>query len=209
MTAVRDRRPPRWGDIAAVRARVDAEIEELRSEVMRRDAIFPAPCPIEGEPDFKAVEALLDEEMVAGWPPDTERAAVAAALRGDTQMLADMVRPIPGMGPIPDDVNPRIKHLSVDAWALLAEFVAGDRNPLTGRRKGEAGRPRMSRVQKRERNAGHGAAAEVPAIRAILRRLYPEKGAHDVVRRADQIAQLRADIATSMPNLRRRARRSR
>lgn len=211
MTAVRDRPrlPPPWRDAAAVRARVDAEIEELRSEVERRSAYFP-PLPVDDRPDVAAVAALMHDEAVTGWPlMSTERAAVAAARRGDTEHLADLVRPIPGLGLVPDDVNPNVARLSVETWALIAEFVAGERSVSTGRGKNERGRPRMSRAQKRARSAGHGAVAEVPAIRAILRRLYPKMGIHAIVRRADRIAQRRANIATSMTNLRRRARRGR
>jgi hypothetical protein len=200
---------PRWSDVAAVRARVDEEIAELRSEVSRRDAIFPTPSPLDGAPDFEAVAAMMQDEIYADWPPDTEHAAVAAALRGDTKPLADMVRPIPHGGLIPDDVNPMVKRLSVDAWALIAQLLAGERNLRTGRLKGQPGRPRMSRADRRARNPAHAAVAEVPAIRAILRRLYPERSTGEVSVRADEVARLRAGTVASVTILRRRARRGR
>ena len=214
MIPVRDR--PRWSDVAAVRARVDEEIAELRSEVERRCAYFPTILPLDDQPDLAEVAALMDDEVAADWPPPgTERAAMLAAFRGDTKPLADLVRPVWELELLDDASRPRnpapttTYRLSVLTWTLISQLLAGERNVRTGRRRGEPGRPRMSRADRRARNPAHGAAAEVPAIRAVLRRLYPERSISEVNERADEVARLRAGTQTSVTILRRRSRRGR
>jgi hypothetical protein len=200
---------PRWRDVEALTERVADEIEELRSEVDRLAWTTTAGAHgDDASKDLRAVFDLVMAEGSRGWPPTSECAAVEAARRGDVKPLANLLRPVCGMGLAPDKVSPEIERFSLETWTLIADFLTGERNPKTGRMRGEPGRPKMSTEERRARNRAHDAIDEIPVIRAILRRLYPEQDANQINDRAEEIAQRRKNIAVSLQNLRRRSKKS-
>jgi len=196
-------RIPRWTDEDAIAKLVDEIIAEGRSEIERLDWTYP---PGGKYPDeLKAIANLVYAEIYRdGWPP-TEQAAVAAAMRRDLEPLADMLRPIANLRGLPYKPNPAIKSLSPDTWALIVEFLTGQRNLRTGRRKGEPGRPKMSAEERRARTPTHNAADEFSVIVDILQRLYPEQSAGQIRDRAEEIAKARTGARASVQTYRRRA----
>jgi hypothetical protein len=181
---------PPWRDVEAITKRVADEIEELRSEVDRLAWTTNTGLPHTGaSEDLRAVYALAMAEVRRGWPATTEAAAVEAALRGDANPLANyLLRPVPGMGFVPDEVNPAIEKLSLETWTLIADLLTGARNLKTGKRKGERGPRRRSKEERRKINPVHDAADHVPAVATILARLYPDKGRSELNKRAIEIA---------------------
>jgi hypothetical protein len=203
-------RLPRWSDEKAVAKKVADEIEEGRSEIEFLWANYPNgkfPLP----KHLWALNELIQDEWARGWPIDDEEGAVAAALRGDTEPLAELLRPRvnPPEFKIPDAVNSAIKTLSPATWSIIADLLTGKLNPRTGRGKGQPGRPRMSREERRARNPVHDAADEFLVIKSILRHQYPRQSVAQINLRAEKIAQDRARIATSVLNLRGRTRKTR
>jgi hypothetical protein len=184
---------PRWDDEAAVAKLVDDEMRELRSEVDRLAWTTSGHAP-EGPEDLVEVWNLAQAEASRGWPPEGERAAVAAAARGDVRPLADLLRPLHHLGFLPDEVNPAIKNLSPATWSLVVQFLTGERNLRTGRNRGEPGRPKMTAEERRAANPVHDAAEEVPAIAAILRKLYPSRAKSALLERAVEIAARRKRV---------------
>ena len=207
-------RLPRWSDEKAVAKKVADEIEDGRSEIEFLWANYPNgnfpngkfPLPKHLWP----LNGLIQDEWARGWPIDDEEGAVAAALRGDTEPLAELLRPRvnPPEFELPDEVNPAIKTLSPATWSIIADLVTGKLNPRTGRGKGQPGRPRMSREERRARNPIHDAADEFLVIKSILRHHYPRQSVAQINLRAEKIAQDRARIATSVLNLRGRTRKT-
>ena len=201
---------PRWSDEKAVAKMVADEIEEGRLEIERLGTIYPSgmyPLP----KHLRALQGLIEAGWSRGGPIDDEEGAVAAALRGDTKPLAELLRPrvSPPEFELPDEVNPAIKTLSPATWSIIADLVTGKLNPRTGRGKGQPGRPRMSREERRARNPVHDAADEFLVIKSILRHHYPRQSVAQINLRAEKIAQDRARIATSVLNLRGRTRKTR
>jgi hypothetical protein len=121
-------------------------------------------------PHWSDVEAQREYvyNQIEGWPlwrpytphPSEQERAVEAALRGEPEQLAALIL----------QPNPQLEP---DTWKLVAEFVKGERNPLTGRRKGEVGRPPESKELLRENSAVHEAAEYFFIIREVLARNYP------------------------------------
>jgi hypothetical protein len=195
---------PKWIDEAAVADLVAAEMEELRSEVERLawTTNTGLPGPDAGE-DLRAIYDLMTAESFRGWPVKGEKEAVEAALRGDVEPLADLLRPDATTLDMlksnvktlsPSELRPiaqslRVKTLRLSTWNLIAQFLTGERNLRTGRLRGEPGRPTMSLEERRAESPVHDAAEEFHAIRAILRRLYyPKQSSSQIRARAMEIA---------------------
>ena len=204
------RRLPRWIDEKAVAEFVAAEMEELRSEVERLNAIHPGPLPELSE-DLEEVAGLMYAEANRGWAVKGEKEAVAAARRGDLEPLADLLRPdatlwhmltskfIDAKTLPPSELRPiaqrlRVRNLCPTTWSLIAEFLTGERSLSSGRLRGEAGRPKMSSEERRAESPVHDAADEVGAIRAILRRSYPDQRGKQIDDRAVAIAAQRHGV---------------
>jgi hypothetical protein len=212
-------RLPRWQDEAAVSKRVRDTMADYRAEIEMLDAVSPPGHT--AYPDIpeqlKAMRTLMDAELQRGWLPEGERAAVAAALRGDIQPLVDLIAPEPDPDGLfanppcymPGEVNPMVATLSPATWNLICEFLTGQRNPRTGRCKGERGRPKMTAEARRKQTPTHDAADEFLVIRDILRRLYPEQSAGDIRDRAEEIAKKRTKTRiASLQNYRKRGKAS-
>lgn len=125
--------------------------------------------------DEKAVLEYVSNQ-IAGWPliraySAGEEKAVEAALRGEPEQLAALIRQ-------PD------QQLAPSTLALVAEFLTGERNLTTGRLKGEPGRPRMSEERLRASKAVHEAAEQFFIIREVLKRDYPGQSKADIRDRA-------------------------
>lgn len=204
------RRLPRWIDEAAVADLVAAEMEELRSEVERLNAIHPGPLPPLSK-DLEAVAGLMYAEANRGWPVEGQKEAVAAALRGDVAPLADLLRPdatildmlesnfidVKTLSPSELRTFARrlcVRTLSPSTWSLIAQFLTGERSLRTGRLRGEPGRPTMSLEERRAESPVHDAAEELDAIRAILRRLYRDQDSSQIRDRAMEIAAQRNGV---------------
>jgi hypothetical protein len=162
-------------------------MEELRSEVERLEAIYPGPLPKLSE-DLAEVRRLIVKEAKRGWV-EGEKDAVEAALRGDVEPLANLLRPagMPEWG-IPDKVNSNVAKLSPATWELIVELLTGRRNPKTGKLKGERGPRKKSAEERRSWNPIHDAEDYVAPIAAILSRLYPDKRRAEIKSRASEIA---------------------
>jgi hypothetical protein len=114
-----------------------------------------------------------------------EEEAVERALRGDLEMLANLIRPsnFPPEFDISDDWE-----LSPATREIVAEFLTGERNLKTGRRRGEPGRAVQSVEQRRAQNRVHRAADEARIIIVILKRHYPSRSRDKILDRAAKIA---------------------
>jgi hypothetical protein len=182
--------PPPWQNEQAVAAFVAAELEELRSEIDRLAWTRPWFVPTE-PPDLVAMAALVTmENRMVVYLPDREREAIGAALRGDLEPLVDLIRPLhhPPEFHFPDAINPAVKHLSPDTWEIVAQFLTGERNLKTGRRRGEPGRPVQSVEQRRADNPVHRAADEFRVIFIILKRHFPNRSRNEIEYRGAKIA---------------------
>jgi hypothetical protein len=144
--------------------------------------VGPAPNEYADAPRWSDEEAQLKyvfDRLIGGWPRfyprgwNEEKAAVEAALHGKPKQLANLIR------------RPN-SQLAPSTWALVAEFVEGGRSPHTGRRKGEAGRPPMSKEQLRERT--HKAAEIFKVLRDTLPLIYPKQSKVDIRDRAMSLA---------------------
>jgi hypothetical protein len=207
------RRLPRWIDEAAVADLVAAEMEELRSEVERLawTTNTGLPGPDAGD-DLRAIYDLMTAESFRGWPVKGEKDAVEAALRGDVELLADLLRPDATIVDIlknnvktpSEELRTLAQSLSVktlrpSTWAIIVQFLTGERNRRTGRLRGEPGRPTMSLEERRAESPVHDAAEEVDAIRAILRRLYRDQDSSQIRNRAMEIAAQRNRVELDTP----------
>jgi hypothetical protein len=183
-------RLPKWIDEAAVADLVAAEMEKLRSDVesLAWTTNTGLPGPDAGE-DLRAIYDLMTAESSRGWPVKGEKDAVEAALRGDVEPLANLLRPagMPEWG-IPDKVNSNVAKLSPATWELIVELLTGRRNPKTGKLKGERGPRKKSAEERRSWNPIHDAEDYVAPIAAILSRLYPDKRRAEIKSRASEIA---------------------
>jgi hypothetical protein len=192
-------RRPQWDDERAVAKLVDDEYRaaaERAAIEARQDAIAASLVRPRMPPELARLFAT--NRAVAEYN-EAERQAVADALRGKVGDLAALLR----------RENAR-SRLSPETWTLVADFLVGKLNIYTGNPRGKAGRPKMSAAERYASNRVHYAAnVEFPAIRDILRRLYPEQNANQINDRAEKIAQARAIIATSLQNLRRRSKKGR
>ena len=203
-------RLPRWSDENAVADFVAAEMEELRSEVERLNAIHPGPLPPLSK-DLEEVAGLMCAEANRGWPVKGEKEAVAAAMRGDVEPLADLLRPdattldmlrsnhAAGTTLPPSELRTfarllRVRTLRMSTWILIAQFLTGERSLRTGRLRGEPGRPTMSSEKRRAESPVHNAAEEVDAIQAILRQSYPDQHSSQIRDRARAIAAQRNGV---------------
>jgi hypothetical protein len=125
---------------------------------------------------------------------NNEDAAIKAALHGDIAPLAALL--------LSEDecwMEPSTRE-------LMAEFMTGDRNPQTGRRKAGRGRPKMTREERLKINPIHRAADEVAVLRQRLRQLYPMQSVTTVRKRAIDLAAKRTGVASE--KLRRHLRRA-
>jgi hypothetical protein len=198
---------PEWLDLSSTD---DKKAESAQAELMVRVSEELAAAadeerqfallPWHTHPDFRIDGSLASTAL----PPTVsdaqrsaivERKAVSAAQRGEPERLGDLVR----LG------RPLVTS---DARRLAIELITGERNPRTGRRKGERGRPKMSRNERRAKNPAHDAAGEFPMIREILRRHYSKQPSKQISDRAEELAKLRAKTTTSVHNLRMRARKT-
>ena len=185
---------PRWTDDRALKMFVDEQIDDLTATVEYLDATTPGPLPSE-PPELAMVAGLMQAAAARTWPDPPEREAVAAALRGDVEPLADLIRPVCHHPFDVDEVNPAIRTLSPATWDLIAEFATGRRNPKTGKPRGAPGAPKKSEEERRGITHVHDAADEVPVIVAILTRHYPDEKAEAVAGRAREIAAKRHRIS--------------
>jgi hypothetical protein len=188
------RRLPRWSDENAVAKLITEEIARAELEEFYHFEAFKVP-------DITLPKGWRDaptRPSVAYDIGTSEQEAVEAALRGDIELLADLLRPFSGelLG-LPDEVNPAIKRLSPKAWSIIVQFLTGERNLRTGRLRGEPGRPRMSPEKRRAESPVHDAATEVDAIHDILRRSYPDQRSSQIRDRAMEIAAQRNDVEAS------------
>jgi hypothetical protein len=119
---------------------------------------------------------------------NNEEAAIKAALHGD-------------IAPLSEDEC----WMEPSTRKLMAEFMTGDRNPQTGRRKAGRGRPKMTREERWKINPIHRAADEVAVLRQQLRQLYPMQSVTTVRERAIDLAAKRTGVASE--KLRRHLRR--
>lgn len=184
---------PRWSNRAAVAQFVADEMDDLRIEVDRISWTYTGPgdMPDDASDDVLAMGCLVRLENTRYWSAiEGEEAAVAAALRGDLSLLVNMLAPYPyPPGADPRElVNSKIKYLSHATWAIVCQFLTGERNLKTGRMKGEPGRPRMSGDQRRAINPVHVAADEVPVVAAVLKKAYPDRPEPVIARRAAEVA---------------------
>jgi hypothetical protein len=183
---------PPWSDVDAVRRRVRDRIEELRLEVDRLAWTTHTGLPDDDAgDDCWAVHALVMKEIYQDWPQGTDEAVAAEAAEcGDLEPLANLLRPLGGMLEfgIPDEVNPAIEKLSPETWMIIVQFLTGQRNLKTGKLKGKRGPRKKKEEERRRDNPVHNAADFVPAVTAILQRLYPTKGKAEIKRRAIEVA---------------------
>jgi hypothetical protein len=189
-------RSPRWIDEEAVAEFVAKEIAQDELDELYRLEEYK-------EPDIKLPKGWRDAPMrpELGFAYDigiSEWEAVEAAMCGDVEPLAMLLRPFSGelLG-LPDEVNPAIKRLSPDAWEIIVQFLTGERNPKTGKLRGERGPRKKSAEERRAESPVHGAAAEVDTIRAILRRSYPDQHNSQIRDRAIEIAAQRNGVEAS------------
>jgi hypothetical protein len=183
-------RSPRWTDEKAVAEFVAKEIaQDELNELYRlekykvRDIKLP-----KGWRDAPMRVSVAQRRWVG------EQEAVEAAMRGDVEPLANLLRPFAGVFGLPDEVNPAIKQLSPATWAIIVQFLTGERKLRTGRLGGGPGRPTMSLEERRAESPVHDAAEEVDAIRAILRRSYPDQHSRQIRERAMEIAAQRKGV---------------
>jgi hypothetical protein len=131
----------------------------------------PAPNEYADAPRWHDIDAQLEymrERFLVGWclmfPYRTEEElAVAGALLGKPEKLAALIR----------QPNPR---LAPSTWVLVAEFIEGKRNLVTGRLKdGKGGAPQQSEKLRRAHNRAHQAAEIFFVIRDTLPWIYPNQ----------------------------------
>jgi hypothetical protein len=111
-----------------------------------------------------------------------ERTAVEAALRGEPLPLGELLR------------SENQEWLEPETRELMIEFITGERNPRTGKRKGEPGARKMTADERWEASPIHRAAGEVRLLKRQFRRLYPSQSSAAVRERSVQIAAGRAGI---------------
>jgi hypothetical protein len=133
-------------------------------------------------PELVAMLNLIDMEISEQADYVREEEALAAAQRGDLRPLVNLIRPWGA------EINPIVKFLNPPTWQIISEFLTGERNLKTGRRRGEPGRPVQSVEQRRAQNPVHRAADEARVIIAILKRHYPNRSRDDVEYLAAKIA---------------------
>jgi hypothetical protein len=85
-------------------------------------------------------------------------------------------------------MNAEVNRLSPDAWEIVAQFLSGERNLKTGRKRGEPGRPVQSVAQRRADNPVHRAADKFRVIFIILKRRFPNRSRNEIEYRAAKIA---------------------
>jgi hypothetical protein len=176
---------PRWQNERAVFEFVAAELSRLRRECESWAWELSENMPTEPPELVGMAHLVLMETGMAPRSMSREEEAVERALRGDLNMLADLIRPeyLPPELNISDD-----PELSPPTWEIVAQFLTGERNLKTGRLKGEPGRPRMSSEERRNINPVNRAADEARIIIAILKRHYPRRSRSEIEDRAAKIA---------------------
>ena len=177
--------PPRWTNEEAVYKWVVERLAELRSEVERLDAIYDGRWPSsERTKELEAMHGLMMTEAYRMPPVEGELAACNAAKCGNPEPLVFLLQRyfglVEGFG--------TVERLSPETCRLVIEFVSGERNPKTGKKKGELGRRKMSPDERRNRWPTHGAAELFPIIQEILRSAYPGVKTKDVRQRAIEFA---------------------
>ena len=176
---------PRWENEQAVAAFVAAQLEELRRECESWAWELSEHMPTE-PPELVAIAHLvLMETGMAPRSMSYEEEAVQRALRGDLRMLADLIRP--GCYPPEENISDDLE-LSPATREIVAQFLTGERNLKTGRRRGEPGRPVQSFEQRRAHNPVHRAADQARVIILILKRHYPNRSRNEIEYRAAKIA---------------------
>jgi hypothetical protein len=167
---------PKWQDAAGVAAFVDEYIAKLDAA----EGSFAEFVVSVREPPRPGQDP--EDEVI--WFIGTEKAAVEAAKRGDLVALVNLLR-----GPHRDWLQP-------ETVELVIEFMTGERNPRTGRRKGErqVGASKMTTEEKAAKNPLLNAAAEFNVIKRLLREHYPSEPYSEIRKRALKLAAERASI---------------
>jgi hypothetical protein len=170
----------------------DAELEQLYQQYAGAGCSDPneyADAPRWGwdDEDLKAQLEYVIDRWVGYWTVDfplrsEEERAVKAALRGKPKKLAELLR------------QPNLQ-LAPSTWALVAEFISGERNLRTGRRKGEAGRPHQSEKQRRQNSKAHRAAEIFLVIQSGLSVIYHEQSKAQIHDRALLLAELQTGVS--------------
>lgn len=166
-------RRPAWTDDDQLRVVVDAVIEEQELERERR--FYTTDWDVR-DPSAREIWEHL------------ERDAVADAKRGKFELLIQLLFP---RDPFRQWLRSLGLELSRPAQQLVENKLTRSRLPGRGR-----GRPPMSKVERRAATPTHDAAAEFPAIEAILSARFPDKTASDVRNKAAAIAMSRAGVTS-------------
>jgi hypothetical protein len=175
-------KPPRWDDEEGVAAFVATVLEGVEGG-------FIGSFSISISKYLDTLRRELQNDRYKDWPKQREKAAVEEAKRGDLERLVEMLRPLESGA-----VSPEIKSIAPETWTLVVEFLTGERSLNSGRLKGEPGRPKMSKAERRARNPVHIAAVEFPAIKDILKWKYPKQTRAAIHERAAEIAAKRNGI---------------
>jgi hypothetical protein len=109
-----------------------------------------------------------------------ESLAVGRAKRGDPTVLATLLRS-----------GQRLQPGTIE---LAIELMTGERNPQTGKCKGEVGRNKMTPAEKKAKYPLRYAAAEFDVIRGLLRQHYPSEPRRAIRERALELAAERAGV---------------
>jgi hypothetical protein len=110
----------------------------------------------------------------------SEQQAIDAANRGKPQELADMIEAEVNLLEADPDHTLKLTPATLRA---VAEF-------LSGKRKRQRGRPKMSKLERTNRTPTHEAAMMYfPAVRQVLREEYPDQTAKDYRERALDIVE--------------------
>jgi hypothetical protein len=162
-------KPPRWIDEEAV----------FSAEWKLEDEIFDKYCvgrrsELSTE-ELRRLNAYFALYHEGDWR--TEKEAVEEAMRGDPEPLAHLLERYWGLVKpvLPTD---RVDQLSVETRRLIVEHVR------RGGTKRKRGRPKKDALDRLWETPVHYAAAVVPIIEMILRRMYPNQSSEDIRDRA-------------------------
>ena len=209
-------KPPRWSDKADVIKWGVDRFNEIwgETEYIWAVSTFVTPAPVPKIPSAahpmmlglivaEENRKVLREKKVL---PETEEGVREAALSGWTEPLALLIQqhvdPVEGFA--------KVDRISPEIWRLVMEYVRGERNPKTGKRKGDRGPRKKTSAERRATTPTHDAADFVPVIQTYLREAYPKQDRGEINDRALKIAaRIKGARADTVADHQKRGRRDR